>query len=531
MVATSAIDVIGGFNPRKFFDRDAFVTFRESVRKRGLIQSIAIRPVGERYALIAGERRLRAALEVGLAEVPCRIFDVDAAEAKVIAMIENTEREDMAPSEEARAARDVLADCEGDKQEACRHLNWQPAKLDARLLLLHCAEPVLQALDAKQIKLGHAELLAQLPEKTQLGTLAAVRREGISVAVLRERIQGFARPLAKAIFDLAECRGCPFNSSQYDLFGESIGDSRCSNRECWKAKTDDALAQRKRDLQAEYARVALDTEVDPKAVTTVLESAVGRAQFLTGCKGCGDFGVMLISKPGREGELQRDCCFNLGCHAQLVKARQADPAAKPVAATSGKKGKAAATAKVARASVSPKLSAWVDEFLKSLARAPATEQAPIWRAISLHLAEQSLGAASDLAKRLDDLAGLDEQQWQQRMRDVAARYVAKDPTTASLTPDVAVAVLRVAGTDVQAAFKPDAAFCQAQDKNTLEATLRELAFDRWYRQHKPKPKSGDAFKSLIGKKREVIEQTVCESRFDWSAKMPSFIAKRLTKAK
>lgn len=318
------ISVQEGFNPRKFFDNYEFQQLVVSVQAEGVIQPIVVRPVtdGKGYWIVAGERRWRAANEAGLIEIPAVVRKLSDREARLIATVENSQRADMSPSEEAVAARDVLTDCGGDKGEALRLLGWSCVKFDARLLLLHAAPEVLDALTERKIKLGHAELLSQLPSDFQTATLAKILENGYSVAELKIRLSSFALELSKATFDKSGCNGCPHNSSvQSSLFEEHINEGRCANRACYEQKTEAAMLEKKASLSEQYAVVFLDTERRPDSYKIICQSGsegVGKSQFEQGCKQCAHFGALLSTSPDRLGRITEDCCFNLDCHKDKV---------------------------------------------------------------------------------------------------------------------------------------------------------------------------------------------------------------------
>ncbi len=322
------ISVQEGFNPRKFFDNYEFQQLVVSVQAEGVIQPIVVRPVtdGNGYWIVAGERRWRAANEAGLIEIPAVVRKLCDREARLIATVENSQRADMSPAEEAVAARDVLTDCGGDKGEALRLLGWSCVKFDARLLLLHAAPEVLDALTERKIKLGHAELLSQLPSDFQTATLAKILENAYSVAELKTRLSSFALELSKATFNKAGCNGCPHNSSmQSSLFEEHISEGRCANRACFEQKTEAAMLEKKASLSEQYAVVFLDTERRPDSYKIICQSGaegVGKSQFEQGCKQCAHFGALLSTSPDRLGRITEDCCFNLDCHKDKVASYQ-----------------------------------------------------------------------------------------------------------------------------------------------------------------------------------------------------------------
>jgi PRTRC genetic system ParB family protein len=322
------ISVQEGFNPRKFFDNHEFQQLVASVQAEGVIQPIIVRPVvdGHGYWVVAGERRWKAANEAGLIEIPAVVRNLSDRDARLIATVENSQRADMSPAEEAVAARDVLSDCGGDKTEALRLLGWSVAKFDARLLLLHAAQEVLDALTERKIKLGHAELLSQLPSDFQTATLTKILENGYTVAELKTRLSSFALELSKATFNKAGCNGCPHNSSmQSSLFEEHISEGRCANRACYEQKTEAAMLEKKASLSEQYAVVFLDTERRPDSYKIICQSGaegVGKSQFEQGCKQCAHFGALLSTSPDRLGRMTEDCCFNLECHKDKVASYQ-----------------------------------------------------------------------------------------------------------------------------------------------------------------------------------------------------------------
>ncbi|OAI25174.1 MULTISPECIES: PRTRC system ParB family protein [Methylomonas] len=317
----NSIAVQDGFNPRTYFDTNKMQELTDSVRVEGVLQPIVVRPQagGRQYWVVAGERRYRAAVAAGLTEIPAVIRELDDRQARLVATVENTQRDDMSPAEEAQAARDILSDCNGDRAEAIRLLGWSHKKFEARLLLLHASEAVLQALASRQIKLGHAELLSQLPTEFQNATLPKLLEGQHSVTELKTRIGRFARLLETAIFDTADCAACHHNSQhQATLFDEHVDCGKCANPDCFMQKTQDAVEAQKYDLQTQYAAVFLDTEKPPRDYAVVMKigrDGVGGNQFEQGCKQCAHFGVVLSTSPDSAGAITEDCCFDLACHA------------------------------------------------------------------------------------------------------------------------------------------------------------------------------------------------------------------------
>jgi len=261
-----------GDNPRRYFDQKKHDELVASIRLRGIIQPLLIRPVpnaeGE-YSIVAGGRRYRAAAEaIGPdADVPVLIREMTDQEALEAAIDENDNREDASETEQADAAVRVLAACQGDRAEAARRLAWSPSKFDRRLALANLAEPVKAALDERRIKVGHAELLAAVPGDKQAKALETILGADLSVAKTRELLMRATQSLAGAQFDKGECTTCPFNSaSQRALFATHVDDGYCTNPGCFVLKTEaEAAAAAKAESKPTKVEKAKDAPPPDKA--------------------------------------------------------------------------------------------------------------------------------------------------------------------------------------------------------------------------------------------------------------------------
>jgi len=255
-------------------------------------------------------------------------------------VLENTQRDDLSVIEEAQAARDVLMGCNNDRREAMQLLGWSTTKFESRLLLLHADQSVQDALTERKIKIGHAELLSQLPSDYQVATLVKIIEHGYSVPELKSRLASFSLDLSKACFGLGECNNCHHNSTiQSSLFEDHIGAGKCANRECFEKKTAAALLERKAELSDQYQAVYLDTERSKESYRILCQmglSGVGNTQFDQGCRQCAHFGALLNTSPDKLGVVTEDCCFNIDCHEEKVSAYKVSmqqPAAVPEKST------------------------------------------------------------------------------------------------------------------------------------------------------------------------------------------------------
>lgn len=235
-----------GANPRRYFDDKTHAEMVASLKLRGMLQPILARPdpvEDGAFQIVAGGRRHRAAVEAFGADgiVPVRILMMTDSEALEAAIDENDIRDDASETEQADAAVRILSACQGDRAEAARRLAWSPAKLDRRLALANLADPVKVALDQRQIKVGHAELLAAVPGDKQAKALETIVTAGLDVAKTRELLMRVTQSLAAAVFDKTECLTCPFNSgSQRALFETHVDDGHCTNPGCYQLKTEAA---------------------------------------------------------------------------------------------------------------------------------------------------------------------------------------------------------------------------------------------------------------------------------------------------
>lgn len=326
-VKLASIKVRDGHNPRTYFDAEEMQALVESVRAVGIAQPILLRPLeGGEYQVIAGERRLRAAREVfgEDGEIPALIRDCSQEEAEILALVENTERADMSPTEEAEQANRILTRCKGDKQEAATALGWPISKLTRRVALMALTKEVREALTQRKIVLGVAELLAAVPQGRQNGALEKIIEHDLSVAQVKAQVMTLTNTLASAIFDTGECATCAFNTSQQrGLFGESLSDGYCTNRTCFDKKTDDRLAGMQQELADEVPKVVVlrqDSGVVPIRLVVDGPMGVGEQQHQQ-CLGCQNYGATISALPGAMGEVERGICFDGSCHAGKVTAQ------------------------------------------------------------------------------------------------------------------------------------------------------------------------------------------------------------------
>ena len=150
--------------PRKTFDQEALGELAASIAEHGLLQPIAVRPrMNGGYTIVAGERRWRAARMAGLTDVPVVVKDVTDEQAMELALVENLQREDLDPIEEAAGIRELMHRCGLTQEQAARKLGKSRSALANSLRLLNLPDTALELLKAGFITTGHAKVILGLP--------------------------------------------------------------------------------------------------------------------------------------------------------------------------------------------------------------------------------------------------------------------------------------------------------------------------------------------------------------------------------
>jgi len=172
----------GRYQPRSVFDEDKLAELADSIRAQGVVQPVVVRPVGDdRFELIAGERRWRAAQLAGIADIPAVVRDVPDDVSVAMALIENIQREDLNPLEEATALRRLIDDFQMTHQEAADAVGRSRAAVSNLLRLLELMQEVKDMIDMRLIEMGHARALLSLDEELQVQAAREVVRKRLSV--------------------------------------------------------------------------------------------------------------------------------------------------------------------------------------------------------------------------------------------------------------------------------------------------------------------------------------------------------------
>lgn len=177
--------------PRKSFDKEALEQLAESIKEHGLIQPIIVTAVGEdRYRIIAGERRWRACRMAGLEEVPVLIREYTEQEISEISLIENLQREDLNPVEEALGYKNLMEVYGLTQEQIAKTISKSRPAIANTLRLLALPEQILDFLKTGELSAGHARALLSLEEKdTQLALANRIITESLSVRQAEELVK------------------------------------------------------------------------------------------------------------------------------------------------------------------------------------------------------------------------------------------------------------------------------------------------------------------------------------------------------
>ncbi|CAN5289940.1 ParB/RepB/Spo0J family partition protein [soil metagenome] len=176
----------GKYQPRTRMDEGALNELAASIKAQGLLQAILVRRItshngGEKYEIIAGERRFRAAQIAGLTEVPVLVKDVDDRSAAAMALIENIQREDLNPLEEAQGIHRLIIDFDFTHEQAAGAVGRSRSAVSNLLRLLNLAKPVQTMLMASDIDMGHARALLAVDAATQISLANQIVAKRLSV--------------------------------------------------------------------------------------------------------------------------------------------------------------------------------------------------------------------------------------------------------------------------------------------------------------------------------------------------------------
>lgn len=188
----------GKYQPRTRMDKDSLAELAESIKAQGIMQPVLVRPVSPgHYEIIAGERRWRAAQIAGLSEVPALIREVPDEAALAMSLIENIQREDLNPLEEAMGIQRLIKEFGMTHQAASEALGSSRSAVSNLLRLLNLPSPVQELLMEGKIDMGHGRALLSLPAAKQIETANLIAHKQLSVRETERLVNRIEHPIAK----------------------------------------------------------------------------------------------------------------------------------------------------------------------------------------------------------------------------------------------------------------------------------------------------------------------------------------------
>ncbi|TCP12997.1 chromosome segregation DNA-binding protein [Crenobacter luteus] len=195
-LAVSAIRP-GKYQPRSHMDEAALAELADSIRAQGIIQPVVVREVDlGRYELIAGERRWRASQLAGLAELPAVVRQVSDEAALAMALIENIQRQELDPLEEAQGLKRLIDEFGLTHDATAQAVGRSRSAVSNLLRLLALPEPVQQMVHRRELEMGHARALLPLPVLRQVELAQEIADRGLSVREVEERVKRELAPAA-----------------------------------------------------------------------------------------------------------------------------------------------------------------------------------------------------------------------------------------------------------------------------------------------------------------------------------------------
>ncbi|WP_101926270.1 MULTISPECIES: ParB/RepB/Spo0J family partition protein [Luteimonas] len=185
--------IAGKYQPRKHWDADKLTELAESIKAQGVIQPIVVRPLPDRtFEIIAGERRWRASKQAGLTEIPVVVRNVEDRTVVAMALIENIQREDLNPLEEATALQRLIDEFDLTHAQAAEAVGRSRAAVSNLLRLLELPTAIRILVESKQLEMGHARALLTLSPELASRLASEAVEHGWSVREVEHRAQQFA---------------------------------------------------------------------------------------------------------------------------------------------------------------------------------------------------------------------------------------------------------------------------------------------------------------------------------------------------
>ncbi|MBR1983386.1 MAG: ParB/RepB/Spo0J family partition protein [Clostridia bacterium] len=180
--------------PRKVFNETALRELADSIEKHGVIMPIIVNRSGDRYMIIAGERRFRASKIAGLSKVPVIIKNYNERQIKEISLIENLQREDLNPIEAANAMKSLMSDYGLSQEDLADRIGKSRPAIANTLRLLSLSPEVMKMVESGKLSAGHARALLPVPQIDQVKFAETTVKDGLSVREIEKRVKDYFLP-------------------------------------------------------------------------------------------------------------------------------------------------------------------------------------------------------------------------------------------------------------------------------------------------------------------------------------------------
>lgn len=255
MIQVKQIEVHG--NTRREFNGEAMKELTENIRRNGVLVPILLVKTGkDSYRLVAGERRLRAAIALALREVPARVIEAEGAKLKELQLFENLHRQDLGPIEEARAFKQFLEGGKNTIEGLAKQVDKSVKYVTRSVRLLELPKAAIGAIEKGLITPEHGHQILRAPEdkRDKLVEFALAQKWGGALPTIHELRQEIERRLERDLSQASfptdkefagekACAACPFNTGNQNVLFEGAQAGKCTNGACFSKKTFQALKE------------------------------------------------------------------------------------------------------------------------------------------------------------------------------------------------------------------------------------------------------------------------------------------------
>lgn len=252
---------VSPLNARKHFDEAKMKELAASIKEKGVIEPIIVRPKSgkiQKYEIVCGERRYKASLSAGLKDIPVIVRDLSDEQTLEFQIIENLQREDLDPLDEAAGFKTMLDKCKYTQADLATKVGKSQAYIANRMRLLDLSKDIQEAISSGDVTPGHGMVLLRLnDQKDQAAFFKAIVREKLSIRSAENHLKDFGRSLASAPFDKKNCEACNFNGNkQQDFFDKETNlRGRCMDPACFAKKMDSFINSQITELKKSGVRV------------------------------------------------------------------------------------------------------------------------------------------------------------------------------------------------------------------------------------------------------------------------------------